>query len=70
MLTVRLTGCDRTRTEGGWTVAVLFAIVLLLLLIFVPQNGQRAEGPTRGVTDRRQPRVGGPRSRPLGPILT
>ena len=33
----------RSRMGGLWVAAVLFAFVLLLLLIFVLQNGQRAE---------------------------
>jgi uncharacterized integral membrane protein len=33
----------RSRVGGLWVAAVVFAIVLLLLLIFVLQNGQRAE---------------------------
>ena len=33
----------RTRTAGLWIASVLFAVVLLLLLIFILQNGQRAE---------------------------
>ncbi len=33
----------RTRVAGLWISSVLFAIVLLLLLIFVLQNGQRAK---------------------------
>lgn len=33
----------RSRTGGLWVAAVLFALVLLLLLIFVLENGQRAE---------------------------
>ena len=32
-----------TRTAGLWIASVLFAVVLLLLLIFILQNGQRAE---------------------------
>ena len=31
----------RTRIGGIWTAAALFAVVLLLLLIFILQNGQR-----------------------------
>ena len=31
----------RSRTGGLWVAAVVFAVVLLLLLIFVLQNGQR-----------------------------
>lgn len=33
----------RSRIGDLWIVAVVFAVVLLLLLIFVLQNGQRAE---------------------------
>jgi uncharacterized integral membrane protein len=33
----------RSRAGGVWVAAVVFALVLLLLLIFVLQNGQRAE---------------------------
>jgi uncharacterized integral membrane protein len=33
----------RSRVGGVWAAAVLFALVLLLLLIFLLQNGQRAE---------------------------
>jgi uncharacterized integral membrane protein len=33
----------RSRIGGLWVAAVVFAFVLLLLLIFVLQNGQRAE---------------------------
>ncbi len=33
----------RSRVGGVWVAAVVFAVVLLLLLIFVLQNGQRAE---------------------------
>jgi uncharacterized integral membrane protein len=33
----------RSRAGGLWVAAVVFALVLLLLLIFVLQNGQRAE---------------------------
>ncbi|SCL27363.1 LapA family protein [Micromonospora inyonensis] len=32
----------RSRLGGLWVAAVLFALVLLLLLVFVLQNGQRA----------------------------
>lgn len=32
----------RTRTGGVWVASVLFALVLLLLLIFILENGQRA----------------------------
>ncbi|MEW2328628.1 lipopolysaccharide assembly protein LapA domain-containing protein [Micromonospora chersina] len=39
----------RSRIGDLWIVAVLFAIVLLLLLIFVLQNGQRAEVAFLGV---------------------
>jgi uncharacterized integral membrane protein len=37
------TGLKRSRIGGLWVAAVVFALVLLLLLIFVLQNGQRAE---------------------------
>jgi uncharacterized integral membrane protein len=33
----------RSRAGGLWVAAVVFALVLLLLLIFVLENGQRAE---------------------------
>jgi uncharacterized integral membrane protein len=33
----------RSRAGGLWVAAVIFAIVLLLLLIFVLQNGQRVD---------------------------
>ncbi|MFG1674118.1 lipopolysaccharide assembly LapA domain-containing protein [Micromonospora sp. NPDC049282] len=33
----------RSRVGGLWVAAVVFAVVLLLLLVFVLQNGQRAE---------------------------
>ena len=33
----------RSRVGGMWVAAVLFALVLLLLLIFLLQNGQRAD---------------------------
>ena len=33
----------RSRTGGLWVAGVLFALVLLLLLIFVLENGQRAD---------------------------
>jgi uncharacterized integral membrane protein len=33
----------RSRAGGLWVAAVVFALVLLLLLIFMLQNGQRAE---------------------------
>lgn len=33
----------RSRTGGLWVAAVVFALVLLLLLIFVLQNGQRVD---------------------------
>ncbi|GAB3947154.1 LapA family protein [Micromonospora vulcania] len=36
-------GVKRSRIGDLWIVAVVFAIVLLLLLIFVLQNGQRVE---------------------------
>jgi uncharacterized integral membrane protein len=36
-------GVPRTRTAGLWIASVLFALVLLLLLVFILQNGQRAE---------------------------
>jgi uncharacterized integral membrane protein len=32
----------RTRTGGVWVASVLFALVLVLLLIFILENGQRA----------------------------
>ena len=32
----------RTRTGGIWVAAALFALILLLLLIFILENGQRA----------------------------
>jgi uncharacterized integral membrane protein len=32
----------RTRTGGIWVAAALFALMLLLLLIFILENGQRA----------------------------
>jgi uncharacterized integral membrane protein len=38
----RHTGVPLTRTAGLWIAAVLFAVVLLLLLIFILQNPQRA----------------------------
>jgi uncharacterized integral membrane protein len=38
----RTASVPRTRTAGLWIAAVLFAVVLLLLLIFILQNGQRA----------------------------
>jgi uncharacterized integral membrane protein len=31
----------RTRTGGAWVTAALFALILLLLLIFILENGQR-----------------------------
>ncbi len=36
-------GVPRSRMGGLWVAAVVFALVLLLLLIFVLQNGQSAE---------------------------
>jgi lipopolysaccharide assembly protein A len=36
-------GVPRSRVGGVWVSAVLFSLVLLLLLIFVLENGQRAE---------------------------
>ena len=33
----------RSRAGGLWVAAVIFAVVLLLLLIFVLQNGQRVD---------------------------
>lgn len=33
----------RTRTQGLWTAAAAFTLVLLLLAIFLLQNGQRVE---------------------------
>ncbi|GGR64673.1 hypothetical protein GCM10010169_04650 [Micromonospora fulviviridis] len=47
--TFRHTPARRSRIGDLWIVAVLFAIVLLLLLIFVLQNGQRAEVAFLGV---------------------
>ncbi len=41
--TPRRPSVKRSRIGGVWVAAVVFAIVLLLLLIFVLQNGQRAE---------------------------
>jgi uncharacterized integral membrane protein len=32
----------RTRTGGVWVASVLFALMLVLLLIFILENGQRA----------------------------
>ncbi|WP_047224840.1 LapA family protein [Protofrankia coriariae] len=32
-----------TRTSRTWTAAILFALVLILLLIFILQNGQQVE---------------------------
>ncbi|GAA0804660.1 LapA family protein [Spirilliplanes yamanashiensis] len=37
------TAVPRSRTGGLWVAAVAFAAVLLLLLIFVLQNGQRVD---------------------------
>lgn len=37
------TSVPRTRTAGLWIASVLFAVVLLLLLVFILQNSQRAE---------------------------
>ncbi|MGN9768463.1 LapA family protein [Micromonospora sp. SD12] len=39
----RMPRVQRSRMGGLWVASVLFAVVLLLLLIFVLQNGQRAE---------------------------
>ncbi len=36
-------GVPMTRTAGLWIASVLFAAVLLLLLVFILQNSQRAE---------------------------
>jgi uncharacterized integral membrane protein len=36
-------GVPRTRAAGLWVASVLFAVVLLVLLIFILQNTQRAE---------------------------
>ena len=33
----------RTRIGGWWVASALFALVLLLLLIFILENGQRAD---------------------------
>jgi lipopolysaccharide assembly protein A len=33
----------RTRISGMWTASVFFAVVLVLLLIFILENGQRAD---------------------------
>jgi uncharacterized integral membrane protein len=33
----------RTRTGGVWVASALFAVVLLLLLIFILENGQRVD---------------------------
>ena len=38
----------RSRMGGLWVAFILFAVVLLLLLIFVLENGQRAEVPFFG----------------------
>jgi uncharacterized integral membrane protein len=32
-----------TRTSRTWTAAILFALVLILLLVFILQNGQRVK---------------------------
>jgi uncharacterized integral membrane protein len=37
------TGVPRTRTGGLWIASVVFAVVLLLLLVFILQNTRRAE---------------------------
>lgn len=37
------TSIRRSRVGGTWVAAVVFSAVLLLLLIFVLQNGQRAD---------------------------
>ena len=34
---------ERTRAGGFWTALTLFAIVLLLLLIFILQNGRKVD---------------------------
>jgi uncharacterized integral membrane protein len=39
----------RSRVGGLWVAAVVFALILLLLLIFVLENGQRAEVSLFGV---------------------
>jgi uncharacterized integral membrane protein len=39
----RGTRVPMTRTAGLWIASVLFAVVLLLLLVFILQNTQRAE---------------------------
>jgi uncharacterized integral membrane protein len=36
-------GVPRTRTGGLWIASVVFAVVLLLLLVFILQNTRRAE---------------------------
>jgi uncharacterized integral membrane protein len=33
----------RTRTSAAWTLAAVGAVVLLLMLVFIMQNSQRAE---------------------------
>ncbi len=40
---LRRDAVPRSRVGGVWVSAVLFSVVLLLLLIFVLENGQRAE---------------------------
>jgi uncharacterized integral membrane protein len=39
----RPAGMRRTRLGGLWTVAVLGAVILVLLLVFILQNGQRVD---------------------------
>jgi uncharacterized integral membrane protein len=39
----RVFAVPRTRAAGLWIASVLFALILLLLLVFILQNGQRAE---------------------------
>jgi lipopolysaccharide assembly protein A len=39
-----------TRISGAWTAAVLFALVLLLLLIFILENGQKVKVTFFGAT--------------------
>ena len=43
------TAVPRSRTGGLWVAAVAFAAVLLLLLIFILQNGQRVDVSFLGV---------------------
>ncbi len=40
----------RTRISGAWTAAALFAVVLLLLLIFILENGQKVSVTFFGAT--------------------